>query len=96
MKLLPMSAGLPHSCADHSRVSWAAWPFIFVIYAYRYTFAPILGGQCRFYPTCSHYAEDALRTHGALRGSMLSVKRLARCHPWHEGGFDPVPDREAK
>jgi len=71
-----------------------AWPFILLIYLYRMTLAPLLaswfGVGCRFYPTCSHYAEDALRKYGAWRGSIMAAKRLARCHPWHEGGFDPV------
>ena len=70
--------------------SLLAYPLIFLIYLYRYTLSPIMGNQCRFYPTCSHYAEDALRKHGALRGSWYAVRRLLKCHPWHEGGFDPV------
>jgi len=67
-----------------------AYPFILVIYIYRFTLAPILGNSCRFYPTCSYYAEQALRKYGAFKGSILAVKRLLRCHPWHEGGYDPV------
>ncbi|MCK4573624.1 MAG: membrane protein insertion efficiency factor YidD [candidate division Zixibacteria bacterium] len=67
-----------------------AWPLIFAIYAYRYTFSPIIGNSCRFYPTCSHYAEDALHKHGAWHGSIMAAKRLLRCHPWHGGGYDPV------
>jgi len=56
--------------------------------------APPLGGQCcRFYPTCSCYASEAIEKHGPVRGLWLTVKRLARCHPFHEGGFDPVPHR---
>lgn len=61
------------------------------IRAYRYVISPMLGPTCRFYPSCSCYAEDALQQHGALRGSYLAVRRLLRCHPWHEGGYDPVP-----
>ena len=61
------------------------------IRAYRYFISPMLGPSCRFYPSCSCYAEEALQRHGALRGSFLTVRRLARCHPWHEGGYDPVP-----
>ncbi|UCE25959.1 MAG: membrane protein insertion efficiency factor YidD, partial [Candidatus Zixiibacteriota bacterium] len=67
-----------------------AYPLIFAIYFYRYTLSPIFGNSCRFHPTCSHYAEDALRKYGAVRGSVYAVKRLLRCHPWHEGGYDPV------
>jgi uncharacterized protein len=61
------------------------------IRAYRYLISPMLGPTCRFYPSCSCYAEEALRTHGAARGTYLTVRRLMRCHPWNEGGFDPVP-----
>jgi putative membrane protein insertion efficiency factor len=53
--------------------------------------APIIGGFCRFEPSCSRYAEEALRRHGAARGTLLTVKRLMRCQPFHRGGFDPVP-----
>ncbi len=68
-----------------------AYPLIALIYLYRFTLSPIIGNQCRYEPTCSHYAEDALRKHGAIRGSWLALKRIVRCHPWHDGGFDPVP-----
>ncbi len=61
---------------------------------YQWTLRPLLGTQCRFHPSCSTYAVEALRTHGALRGSWLSVTRILRCNPWHEGGYDPVPDCE--
>jgi len=53
----------------------------------------MLGNNCRFYPSCSDYAHEALERHGALRGSWLTVKRLGRCQPFHPGGYDPVPDR---
>ncbi|MCU5782388.1 hypothetical protein MA04_01688 [Alcanivorax balearicus MACL04] len=53
--------------------------------------SPWLGNQCRFYPTCSEYARQAVEHHGALRGSALAARRLCKCHPWHPGGFDPVP-----
>src|SRR3989344_4404015 len=55
---------------------------------YRYLVSPLLGNRCRFYPSCSTYAEDALAAHGAWRGSWLAIRRLARCHPWHAGGHD--------
>lgn len=66
-------------------------PFLAAIYAYRLTLGPWLGGHCRFHPTCSRYALDAYRAHGPLRGTLLTLKRLARCHPWGPHGFDPVP-----
>jgi putative membrane protein insertion efficiency factor len=62
-----------------------------LIRAYRFMLAPWWGTQCRFTPTCSHYAMDAIASHGAMHGSWLALRRLARCHPWHRGGFDPVP-----
>ena len=63
----------------------------FLVRAYRYLLSPLLGPRCRFHPTCSAYALEALQSHGALRGSWLSVRRLLRCHPLHAGGLDPVP-----
>ncbi len=67
-----------------------AYPLIGLIYVYRYSLSPIFGRSCRFYPTCSQYAEEAIRKHGAWRGSIMAVKRILKCHPWHEGGYDPV------
>ena len=58
---------------------------------YQYAVSPLLGSNCRFYPSCSCYAHEAVNVHGALRGSWLSVRRILRCHPWHPGGYDPVP-----
>ncbi len=67
---------------------------ILLIQAYRYLLSPLLGPHCRYYPSCSSYALTALERHGVLRGGSLAVKRLCRCHPWHEGGFDPVPEKK--
>ena len=64
---------------------------IAVVRAYQWVLSPLMGSQCRFQPTCSHYAIEALQTHGAWRGSWLALKRIGRCHPWHPGGYDPVP-----
>jgi uncharacterized protein len=61
--------------------------------AYRYCISPLLGPACRFFPSCSVYAEEALREHGLLRGGWLAAHRLCRCGPWHPGGLDPVPER---
>ncbi len=72
------------------RLSLLAYPLLLLIYLYRVTLSPLIGNSCRFYPTCSHYAEDALRKYGALKGSTMAARRVLRCHPWHEGGFDPV------
>lgn len=60
---------------------------------YRKAISPLLPPSCRFYPTCSEYAAEALTVHGALRGSWLTLRRLLRCGPWHPGGLDPVPPR---
>ena len=68
--------------------------FIVLIRIYRYLLSPWLGNNCRFFPTCSEYGVVALQRHGALRGCSLTVARLCRCHPWHEGGYDPVPDQQ--
>ena len=68
--------------------------FVFLIRVYRFAVSPLLGPRCRFYPTCSSYAEQAISEHGLLRGGWLSLRRIGKCHPWHAGGVDPVPDGE--
>lgn len=60
--------------------------------AYRYLLRPLLGANCRFYPSCSDYATEAIERHGAVAGAFLAACRLCRCHPFHPGGYDPVPD----
>ncbi len=70
------------------------WLVIQLIKTYRLLLSPWLGGHCRFYPTCSCYAITAIERFGVLRGSALATRRLSRCHPWHEGGCDPVPDKD--
>jgi putative membrane protein insertion efficiency factor len=62
-----------------------------LIRVYRLLVSPMLGANCRYYPSCSCYAEEAIEQHGALQGSYLAARRLLRCHPWHAGGYDPVP-----
>ena len=62
------------------------------IYIYQRFFSLLLGSNCRFYPTCSHYLKEAIQLHGPIKGIMLGINRLSKCHPWHEGGMDLVPD----
>ena len=63
---------------------------------YQIFISPLLGDRCRFYPNCSHYALDAITLHGAMLGTYLTIKRLLKCHPFHEGGLDPVPEKLGK
>ncbi|GMQ96973.1 MAG: membrane protein insertion efficiency factor YidD [Gammaproteobacteria bacterium] len=65
---------------------------IILVRGYQYLISPLLGPHCRFYPTCSEYTCTALHKHGALAGTWIGLQRLLRCHPWHPGGYDPVPD----
>jgi putative membrane protein insertion efficiency factor len=67
--------------------------FTALIRLYQWTLSPLLGPKCRFYPSCSNYALEALQRFGILHGSWLTLRRLGRCHPWHPGGIDPVPAR---
>ncbi|MCB1875018.1 MAG: membrane protein insertion efficiency factor YidD [Chromatiales bacterium] len=67
-----------------------------LIRAYQLTLSPFLGQHCRFHPTCSAYAIEAIERHGAARGSWLALRRISRCHPWHPGGIDPVPEKPQK
>ena len=66
---------------------------VFLLRCYRVLLGPLLGGSCRFVPSCSHYAEQALQKHGSLHGLRLTLGRLSRCRPFHVGGYDPVPER---
>jgi len=69
---------------------------VFLIKLYRYLISPWVGHHCRFHPTCSLYALTAIERFGALHGSCLAAKRLLKCHPWHDGGLDPVPEKLGK
>ena len=71
-----------------------AWPLLGLVKLYRVTISPLLGANCRYQPTCSAYAIEALQKHGAFRGSVLAAKRIARCHPWGGHGYDPVPEKD--
>jgi len=62
-----------------------------LIRLYQYLFRPLLGANCRFAPSCSEYAREAIEKHGAVRGTLLAARRVLRCHPYHSGGYDPVP-----
>lgn len=64
---------------------------IALIKAYQIALSPFFGQQCRFTPTCSHYAVECIQKHGAFKGFLLTIKRLSHCHPWHAGGHDTVP-----
>lgn len=66
-----------------------------VVRAYQFVLSPILGRQCRFLPTCSHYAMEALERHGGIKGGWLAARRIVRCHPFAAAGYDPVPDKAA-
>ncbi|MEZ5523631.1 MAG: membrane protein insertion efficiency factor YidD [Pseudomonadales bacterium] len=69
---------------------------IHLIKAYSYLISPLLGNNCRFYPSCSRYAETAIERFGLVKGGWLAIKRISKCHPWHEGGEDLVPTSEHK
>ena len=66
--------------------------FLFLIKIYQIFLSPFFGKQCRFEPTCSKYSEEAIKKHGSYRGLILTIKRLLKCHPWGQSGYDPVPD----
>ncbi|MEX0963741.1 MAG: membrane protein insertion efficiency factor YidD [Pseudohongiellaceae bacterium] len=63
-----------------------------LINAYQASLSLLIGNQCRFYPSCSQYTKEAIQLHGSVRGSLLGVRRICSCHPFHEGGYDPVPE----
>ncbi|MGJ8646352.1 membrane protein insertion efficiency factor YidD [Marinomonas colpomeniae] len=70
--------------------------FILLVKSYQYIISPLLGNNCRFYPTCSNYMIQAIEQKGVIKGVYLGIKRLSKCHPWHEGGIDPVPSCSCK
>ena len=74
-------------------MSPAAFMLSGAVRVYELTLRPVIGANCRFLPSCSAYAREAFEVHGARKGSLLAAKRILRCHPWHPGGFDPVPPR---
>lgn len=74
-----------------NRVSWSRRLVLLGIRGYQLTVSPLIGPRCRFHPSCSHYAAEAVERHGLIRGSGLALARLGRCHPFNPGGYDPVP-----
>lgn len=68
-----------------------SFPFILLIKLYQWVLSPVLGPKCRYTPSCSHYALEALKKYGPLKGGWLALKRISRCHPWGGHGYDPVP-----
>jgi uncharacterized protein len=75
------------------RVSLAARLLLLLVRGYQIVLSPFMGGNCRFYPSCSNYGLEAIQVHGAIKGSWLAIRRIGRCHPFHDGGIDPVPPR---
>jgi putative membrane protein insertion efficiency factor len=71
-----------------------AWPLLALVWLYRMAISPWLGNNCRYDPSCSEYALEALKKHGAFRGTWLAARRIGRCHPWGGSGYDPVPDEK--
>ena len=71
-----------------------ALPMLGLVWLYRLAISPWLGNNCRYDPSCSEYAMDALRIHGAFHGSWLAANRIGRCHPWGGSGYDPVPEKQ--
>lgn len=87
----------PHSPRKkYAKPSLIAYLLLGVVHFYRYAISPLIGPRCRFYPTCSQYALDAIRIHGGVKGGWLTFKRICRCHPLSEGGDDPVPPKKCE
>ena len=72
------------------------FPLLIIIKVYQLLISPILRGYCRFLPTCSEYAIESLKSHGLIKGIILTIKRIARCHPWGGHGYDPIPSKDLK
>ena len=70
--------------------------FLLLIKGYQYLLSPLLGNNCRFYPRCSDYSREAIERYGLVKGGYLSLRRIVKCHPYHEGGYDPVPKQETQ
>ena len=72
------------------------FPLLIIIKVYQLLISPILRSNCRFLPTCSEYAIESLKSHGLIKGSILTIKRIGRCHPWGGHGYDPIPSKDLK
>jgi putative membrane protein insertion efficiency factor len=72
----------------------ATFPLLILIRGYQLIISPLLGSNCRFMPTCSEYAMESLRSHGLIKGSYLTIKRIGKCHPWGSHGYDPIPTKK--
>ena len=72
------------------------FPLIILIRGYQLIISPLLGSNCRFMPTCSEYAMESLRSHGLIKGSYLTIKRIGKCHPWGGHGYDPIPTKKVE
>jgi len=82
----------PTSVISVDKRSWS--PILFIIRVYQKFISPLLGQNCRFTPSCSHYMVEAITEHGHIKGAFLGSKRICKCHPWNEGGYDPVPQKK--
>ena len=74
----------------------ATFPLLILIRVYQLIISPLLGSNCRFMPTCSEYAMESLRSHGLIKGSFLTIKRIGKCHPWGGHGYDPIPTKKVE
>ena len=74
----------------------ATFPLLILIRGYQLIISPLLGSNCRFIPTCSEYAMESLRSHGLIKGSYLTIKRIGKCHPWGGHGYDPIPTKKVE
>ena len=74
----------------------ATFPLLILIRGYQLIISPLLGSNCRFMPTCSEYAMESLRSYGLIKGSYLIIKRIRKCHPWGDHGYDPIPTKKVE
>ncbi|MCH9024091.1 MAG: membrane protein insertion efficiency factor YidD [candidate division Zixibacteria bacterium] len=74
----------------NSQASFLAYPVVYLIRIYQILISPLIGSNCRFHPSCSNYAIESFSQYGVIKGFLITLKRLSKCHPWHPGGYDPV------